>query len=287
MKAQAATSNRSPRRSLGRPRPNGCPCESFGARCPGRPQDRLAGPAALLLGAVVLLGCGGSKEPAPTASAGKPFSPIAAEIPDYSAAALSPSPKTLPGATPTAPSDWVDSFAAAGPVLLARQQDPELTEAAAAGRRRIVKAKEEATAQRNWEIRFPKGQTVETYAKQLDYFGIELAVVMPEGVLLYVSRLSADKPTTRTGKAAEEKRFYLTWRGGELSLADLELLHRAGVEARNRVLLKLLPPELEKKLAELERQAAGPRADRVRKTRFDIRASDDGYQFVVVEQWFQ
>ncbi len=256
-------------------------------RCAGRLEDRIAGLTALLLGAVVLLGCGGSKDAAPTASAGKPFTPIAAEIPDYSAASLSPPPKTLPSATPTAPADWADSLAAAGPVLLARQQDAELAEAAQAGRRRVVKAKEEATAQRNWEIRFPKGQTVETYAKQLDYFGIELAVVLPEGMLLYVSRLSADKPTTRTGKAADEKRFYLTWRGGELSLADLELLHRAGVEARNRVLLKLLPPELEKKLTELERQAAGPRADRVRKTRFDIRAAEGGYQFAVVEQWFQ
>lgn len=263
-----------------------CPCRA-GSRCwregrVGRPALRF-----LFLCTVVLLGCGGPKDSAPAASAGKPFSPIAAEIPDYAAASLSPPPKALPGATPTAPADWVDSLAAAGPVLLARQQDPELTEAAAAGRRRIVKAKEEATAQRNWEIRFPKGQTVETYAKQLDFFGIELAVVLPEAMLLYVSRLSADKPTTRTGKAADEKRFYLTWRGGELSLADLELLNRAGVESRNRVLLKLLPPELEKKLTELERQAAGPRADRVRKTRFDIRPAEGEYQFVVVEQWFQ
>ncbi len=284
MKTQAATSNRLPQQSPVRRRLSD---RSRGMCCAGRSEDRIAGSIALLLGAVVLLGCGGSKEAAPTASAGKPFTPMVAELPDYATAPLTPPPKVLPGATPTAPTDWADSLAAAAPVLLARQQDTELTEAAAAGRRRIVKAKEETTAQRNWEIRFPKGQTVETYAKQLDFFGIELAVVLPEGMLLYVSRLSADKPTTRTGKAAEEKRFYLTWRGGELSLADLELLHRAGVEARNRVLLKLLPPELEKKLTELERQAAGPRAERVRKTRFDIRASDDGYEFVVVEQWFQ
>ncbi len=253
----------------------------------GRLEGRLVRLAVLLLGTAVAIGCGGRNQPAPETLQKKPFSPVAANIPDYSSAALSPPSKTAPGAAPTGPADWVDSLAAAAPVLLARQQDPELTEAAASGRQRIVKAKEEATAQRNWEIRFPKGQTVETYAKQLDFFGIELAVVLPESMLLYVSRLSADKPTTRTGKAADEKRFYLTWRGGELSLADLELLNRAGVEARNRVLLKLLPPELEKKLTELERQAAGARADRVRKTRFDIRPAENGYQFVVVEQWFQ
>lgn len=284
MRSQARPANELPQPVAAGRRPGVCPHR---ARSGEHLRCCAAGLTVVLLGALVLLGCGGPKDAAPAASAGKTFTPIAAEVPDFAAASLLPPPKALPGATPTAPADWVDSLAAAGPVLLARQQDPELTEAAAAGRRRIVKTKEEATLQRNWEIRFPKGQTVEAYAKQLDHFGIELAVVLPEGMLLYVSRLSADKPLTRTGKAANETRFYLTWRGGELSLADLELLHRAGVEARNRVLLKLLPPELEKQLTQLERQAAGPRADRVRKTRFDIRPSDGSYQFVVVEQWFQ
>lgn len=241
---------------------------------------------AMVLLAVGTIGCGrGGAGAASAPITDRVFTPVAVELPDFSRVPTArANEKTIDS---NASPDWVEAFTAGGPMLLARLEDPELKEAAETGRRRVVKTREEATAQRNWEIRFPKGQTVETYAKQLDFFGIELAVVLPEGQLIYISRLSSDKPTTRTGRAADEKRFYLTWRGGELSLADLELLHRAGVEARNRVLLKLLPDDLERKLAELERTAAGARADRVRKTRFDIKPTENGYEFVVVEQWFQ
>ena len=181
----------------------------------------------------------------------------------------------------------LDALAAAAPQTLRILDEPELAEVVRTGKRRVTQRKEEATAQRNWEIRFLRGQTAETYARQLDYFRIELAVVQPDGQLLYLSRLNDAKPVTRTGPAAVEKRFYLTWRGGELSHADLDLLGRAGVEGHNRVILKLLPRELEAKLEMLEREQAADKADRVRKTRFEIRSAGAGYEFFVVEQWYQ
>ena len=57
-----------------------------------------------------------------------------------------------------------------------------------------------------------KGITKDKYARQLDFFGIELAVVMPGNKLVYVRNFSKPKPQTHTGPADQEKRFYLTWR---------------------------------------------------------------------------
>ncbi len=51
----------------------------------------------------------------------------------------------------------------------------------------------------DWEVRFPPGNTVETYAKQLDFFGIELGVFGSANDVTYISKLSQPKPATRTG----------------------------------------------------------------------------------------
>jgi hypothetical protein len=141
---------------------------------------------------------------------------------------------------------------------------------------------------RRWEVRFIKGNTLETYARQLDFFGIELGVLMPGNRVIYVFNLSKRKPDTRTAAADQEKRFYLTWRSGELEEADRELLARAGVQSAGRIILKFLTPQLEAHLAGLEKARAGRYAEKVRRTRFEVR--DDGagrYSFIVVDQSFK
>jgi len=147
------------------------------------------------------------------------------------------------------------------------------------------KAGENDGAARNWELRFLKGITKGKYAKQLDFFGIELAVVMPDNKLVYVRNFSKPKPETHTGPADEEKRFYLTWQNGDLSRADVDLLDRAGVSPGDRVVLKILPAEVEARLAKLEKDHAGDDAGNVSKTQFGIRAAGDGYEFFVAEQY--
>ena len=134
---------------------------------------------------------------------------------------------------------------------------------------------------RNWELHFNRGTAKEKYARQLDFFGIELAVVMPENKLLYVGKFTQKKPQTRLGPADQERRCYLTWREGDLSRADAELLTRAGISSEDRVVLKILPPKVEAALAALEKAAAGNDLDSVRRTRFGIRAAGDGYEFYV------
>ncbi len=149
----------------------------------------------------------------------------------------------------------------------------------------LRKAAEEHASPRNWELGFLKGITKEKYARQLDFFGIELAVVMPGNKLVYVRNFSKSKPQKHTGPADQEKRFYLTWRNGDLSRADAELLERAGVSPGDRVVLKILPANVEAKLAELEKEHAGDDSGDVSKTQFGIRAAGDGYEFYVAEQY--
>ncbi len=143
---------------------------------------------------------------------------------------------------------------------------------------------------RHWEFLFPEGNTVSQYARQLDYFGIELGVLLPGGQVAYASNLSQPQPTTRTEPSEAEKRYYLTWLKGELENADRTLLSKAGIDHQDKLILKFLPPELEQKLVNLENARAGDKKDRIQATFFSIRpqgSSKDAYDFFVAEQMYQ
>lgn len=137
---------------------------------------------------------------------------------------------------------------------------------------------------RNWEIQFGEGNTLETYARQLDFFGIELGVLLPNDRVAYVYNLSKPKPDQRTGSVDDEKRYYLTWRRSDLEQADRELLARAGLNVEARVILKFLPPKTEQILAALEKEKAGANIDELRKTRFGLRSERNGYTLYVIDQ---
>ncbi len=53
------------------------------------------------------------------------------------------------------------------------------------------------------------------------------------------------------------------------------------------VVLKLLRPEMEALLAEMEKSYAGSQANRIEKTRFGIRRNRDGYDIFVLEQTYE
>lgn len=135
---------------------------------------------------------------------------------------------------------------------------------------------------RRWEVYF-EGNSLAVYARQLDSFGIELAVLLPGNRVSYALNLAKSRPDTRMGPADEEKRYYLTWRGGELQQADRELLGRAGIESQGRIILKFLPPAVEATLQDLEEKFKDSDPDRNRKTRFGIRPQGDGYAFFVID----
>lgn len=140
---------------------------------------------------------------------------------------------------------------------------------------------------RHWEFRFPEGNTVETYARQLDFFGIELGVLMPGNKVEYAFNLSKAKPDRRSGPADQEKRYYLTWRRGGLQEADRELLNRAGIKAGGRLILKFVPPQVEAQLAGLERAKAGDDTARIAATYFGVVPQGAGFRFYVMDQRYK
>jgi hypothetical protein len=139
----------------------------------------------------------------------------------------------------------------------------------------------------DWEVRFPPGNTVETYAKQLDFFGIELGVFGSANDITYIYKLTQPKPATRTGPRTAESRKYMTWSRGDLDQADLELLRAAGIpNPTGRMIFKFLPPAIETQLTTLERQFKNRPAKDIRRTRFGVRPEGSGFAFYVMDQTY-
>jgi hypothetical protein len=141
---------------------------------------------------------------------------------------------------------------------------------------------------RHWEFRFPPKNTLVMYARQLDFFNIELGVLRPGNRVEYVFHFSKTDPDRRSGPADKETRYYLTWRKGDLEQADRDLLARAGVHVQSSdLILKFLPPPVEQNLAALERARAGARLKDVRRTDFGVKAEGNGYVFFVADQKYK
>jgi hypothetical protein len=140
-------------------------------------------------------------------------------------------------------------------------------------------------APRRWELRFKEGNTLETYASQLDYFGIELGVLMSGNKVLYISRLAQMRPQTREGPRDTEKRYRFTWTQGSLEQADRMLLARANIDAGGGVIYKFLPDALYQKLRVMEAEYANNR--KVRSTLFGIKSSGGDYEFYVMRQSYR
>lgn len=141
--------------------------------------------------------------------------------------------------------------------------------------------------EQRWFVRFDETGSIELYARQLDFFGIELGAILSGGKLIYLSELSADRPTTRTVESgASEKRLYMTWQGGGRRVADLQLFKKAGVEVGSGTIFHFYPPQTEALLAKLERDYAGRPVDQIRRTYFAVKPTRNGYEFVVTQQTY-
>jgi hypothetical protein len=141
--------------------------------------------------------------------------------------------------------------------------------------------------QRHWEVVFQKGNTLDHYARQLDFFKIELGVpISNPDRIEYAYNFTKSKPDKKTvlDPSATEHRYYLTWRSGDLEQADRELLQRASIDSENRPVLKFLPPETEQQLVALERDYRGASPKDIAKTRFGVRSLGDGFEIFVLEQ---
>lgn len=135
-----------------------------------------------------------------------------------------------------------------------------------------------------WEIRFADGATLDEYAKQLDFFKIELGAIGATSTVYYASNLAANKPTQRTAPGDQEKRLYMSWQGGSLRSADKALLNRAGIKTDGRLLVQFYPPETESVLLGQELAYKNRNQSEIRKTVFGVRAAGGGYEFYVIDQ---
>jgi hypothetical protein len=139
-----------------------------------------------------------------------------------------------------------------------------------------------------WQVRFASAD-LDSYAKQLDHFKIELAAIGGgKDTVDYASGLSQLQPMRRSGPSAAEKRLYMTWRTGELIEADKALLAKAGIDTVGRVILQLYTPETEALLAALEQKQAGNRnVKEIKRTVFGIRGKANQYEFYVITQEYR
>jgi hypothetical protein len=154
------------------------------------------------------------------------------------------------------------------------------------GGRQADVAKSDVPRHQRWEIRFPPGNSIESYTRQLDHFKIELGVIGGEDHITYLTNLSNPRPQRRPGFAADEQRLYLVWQRGEMAEADEQLATRAGLKTAGKVLAHFLPSEVETELARLEESYARQlNIQKIERTVFGIRAAgQDAFRFYVIEQ---
>lgn len=138
-----------------------------------------------------------------------------------------------------------------------------------------------------WIVRWAENSPAEVYAAQLQFFGIELGALTRDGKLIYLSNLTAAKPTARTvTSGADEKRLYMTWQAGERQQVDLALFEKAGIKLTGATLFHFYPPQTEAQLARLEASFANRRPQDIRKTYFVVQREGGGYKLVVTRQMY-
>lgn len=139
--------------------------------------------------------------------------------------------------------------------------------------------------EQRWFVRFDEGGTSQSYARQLDAFGIELGALLPSGELVYLSNMSSKSPNVRrVDSGAGEDRLYFTWQGGGRRGADLEIFRQASVDIGSAPMFHFYPKETENQLAQLEAKYRGRPAQDIRRTYFSVAPKGSGYEFVVTRQ---
>jgi hypothetical protein len=134
-----------------------------------------------------------------------------------------------------------------------------------------------------WSIIYKTGQTADEYARQLDAFGVELAIISGNQ-LVYVSNFSQAQPTRRTGNGPDDKRLFFLWRGQGRKGSDLALLAKAGLQVGDNEIFQFYPARTESILEQLEVRYKGKQPAEIRNTRFEVVQSGKGYVFEVRSQ---
>jgi hypothetical protein len=139
-----------------------------------------------------------------------------------------------------------------------------------------------------WEVRL-NATTLDEYARQLDFFKIDLAVAGGGSpVVTYVSNVANTKPTVRTGSPKDEKRLRFMHRSGALRDADRRLVQKAGVDPGGKVVFQFYSPETYTALLTLENIHKGQRRIiEIRRTIFGVKQAAGKYEFFVISQEYR
>jgi len=137
-----------------------------------------------------------------------------------------------------------------------------------------------------WYVNFANEGSLEFYAKQLDWFGIELGALMDDHSIVYISALSTGKPAVRRAASGEgEKRLFFTWQGGKRRQADVELFGKAGIPiGPETIIFHFYPRDTENTLAIRERDFRNRPVRQIRRTFFRVIPNGDSFDFEVTRQ---
>jgi hypothetical protein len=133
-----------------------------------------------------------------------------------------------------------------------------------------------------WDVSYPS-QSLTEYAQALDFFKVELGVVV-DGKVTYYTQLAKGRPISRVGTGADD-RMHFVWQDPRRRKADADLLKSKGIEAEGAMVAHFVSPELEAMLTRVEQQASTRPVEQVKKTRFGVRsAGSGGFELYVIEQ---
>jgi len=133
-----------------------------------------------------------------------------------------------------------------------------------------------------WSVIYPSGQTIDEYAKQLDFMKVELGTTA--GNVLTIASNFSTTPTRRIGNPSGEGRLYFMWAGGSRKGSDIALLQKAGITVGAAPVFQFYPKEVEDKLVQLEVRYKSRQPGEIRSTKFSVVPVGGKYGFQVLSQ---
>jgi len=155
------------------------------------------------------------------------------------------------------------------------------------------RSRSESQRETRWIVEFTNPGDLANYAAQLDHLGIELGgMFTAEGKLVYMHKVTAEKPTTREvfeADAGSERRLFMNWASGSEGRreADVELFRKAGIDASAATILHFYSAETEAQMAKLERDFGQHETKEIRKTYFRVRKNATAFEFYVDKQFLR
>lgn len=136
-----------------------------------------------------------------------------------------------------------------------------------------------------WLVQFAEQGNLKVYARQLDFFGIELGLAFKDGRMFYLSNMSTTNTLRQEKVSSEDQRLFMSWQGGDRVKADRDLLRKANVpDVDDGIPLHFYPKETEAMLTRLELDYGGKQPNQIRRTYFQVEKAGNGYKFRVTQQ---